>query len=257
MNGIQGSQKSESARNVSQHIGTGQKRCTKCGEIKVLSEFYRDKNQKDGRMPWCKGCAKEKARARYIANSKKIKQKSREYYAANPEKAKQRSREQYFKDPEKIKNRSREWRRANPERQKENNQKWYEANKEKSKKEARARYLINSEKRRKQSREWQKANPEKFNEIRRNRKARKRNAEGLHTVEDIQKIFEQQGGLCNVCGKKLIRYNKKQYHVDHIIPLAKGGANWPKNIQLLCPTCNRSKSNKDPIKWAMENGRLF
>jgi len=33
------------------------KKCNKCGEVKELGEFYRDKyNKKDGRMNTCKTC---------------------------------------------------------------------------------------------------------------------------------------------------------------------------------------------------------
>lgn len=33
--------------------------CSKCKEIKKLSEFYKNKSQKDGYNNWCKECVKE------------------------------------------------------------------------------------------------------------------------------------------------------------------------------------------------------
>ena len=36
-----------------------EKRCIKCGEIKPLSSFYKDKGKKDGYMNICKSCASE------------------------------------------------------------------------------------------------------------------------------------------------------------------------------------------------------
>lgn len=35
------------------------KRCTKCGKLKPLSEFYRDSYQKSGYRPSCKICSKK------------------------------------------------------------------------------------------------------------------------------------------------------------------------------------------------------
>jgi len=32
-------------------------------------------------------------------------------------------------------------------------------------------------------------------------------------------------------------------HFDHIIPVAKGGGNTKKNIQILCQTCNLKKAD--------------
>jgi 5-methylcytosine-specific restriction endonuclease McrA len=46
-------------------------------------------------------------------------------------------------------------------------------------------------------------------------------------------------------------------HVDHILPLALGGDNRRKNIQLLCPTCNLSKGAHHPIDHAQRNGLLL
>ena len=107
------------------------------------------------------------------------------------------------------------------------------------------------------SAEYAKANPDKIATNSRNRRARKRSAEGSHTAADIRAIFEKQHGLCANCQTKLFKSGAKKYHVDHIMPLALGGSNWPSNLQCLCPSCNLSKNAKDPIAWAREQGRLL
>lgn len=87
----------------------------------------------------------------------------------------------------------------------------------------------------------------------RNRRALKRAAEGKHTAAEIEALYQRQRAKCANCLTSL----KPCYHVDHIIPLARGGSNWISNIQLLCPTCNISKSALDPIVWAQREGRLI
>ncbi|MGP0054591.1 MAG: HNH endonuclease [Steroidobacteraceae bacterium] len=39
------------------------------------------------------------------------------------------------------------------------------------------------------------------------------------------------------CGRSL----HLGFHVDHVVPLARGGTNWPANLALLAPVCNRKK----------------
>ncbi len=43
---------------------TETKRCTGCGEIKLLTEFSKDATRRDGHVPWCKACKNAYARAR-------------------------------------------------------------------------------------------------------------------------------------------------------------------------------------------------
>ncbi len=44
---------------------TNTKRCTKCGEIKLLTRFSKDATRRDGHGPWCKACKNAYDRARY------------------------------------------------------------------------------------------------------------------------------------------------------------------------------------------------
>jgi 5-methylcytosine-specific restriction endonuclease McrA len=48
-------------------------------------------------------------------------------------------------------------------------------------------------------------------------------------------IWQRDEGRCIKCG------NREQLEYDHIIPVAEGGSNTARNIQLLCETCNRQK----------------
>lgn len=87
------------------------------------------------------------------------------------------------------------------------------------------------------------------------RRARKRQAGGSHSQEEIQLLAQKQKHRC--AEPSCMRSIRKKFHIDHVVPLALGGHNGILNIQLLCPTCNQRKSAKDPIVWAQENGRLL
>lgn len=55
-------------------------------------------------------------------------------------------------------------------------------------------------------------------------------------VKDL--VWNRDNGQCRECG------GSEKLEFDHIIPFSKGGANTYRNIQLLCDTCSRKKSNK-------------
>ena len=78
------------------------------------------------------------------------------------------------------------------------------------------------------------------------RRARKRNAPGCWSADDIFALLEKQDGQCPGCGAEI---DFAPFEIDHIMPLARGGSNWPHNLQLLCPTCNRAKGNKTMDEW--------
>jgi 5-methylcytosine-specific restriction endonuclease McrA len=65
----------------------------------------------------------------------------------------------------------------------------------------------------------------------------------------IKSLFMDQEGKCVFCKEPLA-----EYHVDHIIPIARGGDGREENLQLLCPKCNLSKRAKDPVRYMLEAG---
>ena len=58
-------------------VPEGMKRCTKCGEIKPVSEFYRNSRAKDGMQFFCKACRHKY----YVENRGKAIEYSRKYHA--------------------------------------------------------------------------------------------------------------------------------------------------------------------------------
>jgi hypothetical protein len=97
---------------------------------------------------------------------------------------------------------------------------------------------------------YRKNNPEKVLEFSMRRKSRKY---GRLPKGTIKELGEYQRWKCVVCFVGI----KNNYHVDHIIPLAKGGTHVRENVQLLCPTCNVRKSAKDPIEFMQSRGFLL
>ncbi|MBU3715204.1 MAG: HNH endonuclease [Ferruginibacter sp.] len=50
-------------------------------------------------------------------------------------------------------------------------------------------------------------------------------------------VYTRDGGICRCCG------SSANLEYDHIMPFSCGGSSEVSNIQLLCRSCNRSKSN--------------
>ncbi len=121
----------------------------------------------------------------------------------------------------------REYRAANPEAHLAAARRWHERNREVS---------------RAKSRRWRQQNPEKNRLKANNYRARKLGAVGTCTHEQLQARIDFYGGLCWVCLALKVTEPKVYEAIDHVIPLAKGGSNWPANLRPICNWHNQSKN---------------
>jgi len=67
------------------------------------------------------------------------------------------------------------------------------------------------------------------------RRARKHDRFVEHV--DPMVVYARDEGLCGICGTTVYG----EFHVDHRIPLAKGGEHSYANVQVAHPTCNLTK----------------
>src|SRR6266702_169120 len=98
-------------------------------------------------------------------------------------------------------------------------------------------------------------NPEKARVLdsvkRQNRRARELSIGGSCTTKEIEAQYQQQKGKCYYCSKKMT-----QHHIEHVVPLSRGGTNDISNIILSCPSCKQKKGGKLPHEWPA-GGRLM
>lgn len=208
------------------------KKCSKCGDVKSLGEFYKHNSRKDGLSSYCRGCCKAKSKA---------------WSEENPDKKKALDKTRYEANSEKIKFQSRVWREANPYRVVTQNKVWREANQDKKKSLAKMWYEANSDKVKTQARFWRKANPEKMKAFRHKRRALKINA--IHPDHDAE-----NEKLKHFLAIALSQLFKEPYHVDHILPLSKGGFHHHENLQVIPGKINHEK--KDSLDYRSDNPRF-
>lgn len=207
------------------------KKCTKCNEEKPITEFHKDRSCKSGYSSRCRSCCS--------THYKEYRHKYRKaYYEANKERAIATQKAWVAANKEKFSAYQKVWYEENKEHHHSLTKAWREENRE----------LFNA-----QIREWKKANPELVRKYDRDRRVKKRNTAGDHTVADIKNLMILQKNKCAVCKTSI----SKCYHVDHIVAIVNGGTNDKYNLQLLCAPCNLSKNRKDPIDFMQKIGFLL
>ena len=150
-----------------------------------------------------------------------------------------RKKDWYLKNKQHAIEKTRIWREQNIERKKENARISYINQKEKIKQRSHKWYHSNKERAKETQRNWSKRNPDKHNAVRSMQRARKKNQTPHMTNEEkslIEKFYEH--------ASRLTRLLKIEHHVDHIVPLVKGGLHHPSNLQVIPASVNLRKGIK-------------
>ena len=203
------------------------KHCKKCG---CETERYADGD--------CKPCADTRSAAYRAANLERLRAKDAAYRAANREKRKAKDAAYRAANRDKVLAKAAAYRADNRDNCIAYGARWRAANREQ------ARAAIAA---------WAAATPDKLRAYAQNRRARKRERGGKLSPDIAARLLKLQKGKCACCRQKL----GDDYHLDHIVPLALGGANTDENMQLLRAVCNLQKSTKHPAEFMRQRGFLL
>jgi 5-methylcytosine-specific restriction endonuclease McrA len=186
------------------------KPCTKCGQIKLFSEFNNRRASPDGKQPKCRDCEKADHRAYNAKNS-----------ARNTAKATA-------------------WNKANSERRKIITNNYVLRNPEKRRETNKLNHLKNRNKRLIQTKEWRLANMDKARSYVLKRRGLIKSTAKQISIKEINKLYSSS---CKYCG------SNDKIEIDHIVPLSKGGRHSIGNLAPACRKCNASKGDKFLIEW--------
>jgi len=215
--------------------------CTKCKTKKELSKFYYRKDTNSYRNE-CKKCI--------IEDRKK-------YRKQNGDKISKQRKAKYKEDPNKYDVRSKIYQSNNREYFYNYRKKYYLNNKDKVKEQNRLKYEKNKEAIKSNQRDYYRKNIEKIKIYNKSEAGRERARRGFHkrrasiistcdgtvTKESLQRLRVKQNNKCYDCNCRLDFKAKNKVHLDHRIPLSKGGIHSITNVVYLCKRCNLTKSN--------------
>lgn len=72
------------------------------------------------------------------------------------------------------------------------------------------------------------------------------------------RVLQRTAGRCWYCGRVLNVTGQQSNHIDHVLPVSKGGSNDPDNLVASCASCNTMKGDKTLAEYRAHcGGDLF
>lgn len=213
------------------------KKCSRCKQSKELSDFDYKRNSGTQTLSTCNKC-----RHNYREWAKENKKHRTEYmekYKKENKDSISSSRASYYKD--------------NKEHILHTNKEWVKNNKDKHDKYVKEYIKLNRKRKLKYIKEYRKTEKGKAVYTNSNFKRRMLVRDSDVTSDDIMRL-KKSTNTCYWCGNSL---SLKMPHIDHYIPLSKGGKHIMSNLVVSCEKCNLSKNAKDPIEFANSIGKLL
>lgn len=197
------------AKKIAPKVKGSHKKCPECKFTKPISEFTGNVYQNDGLSRTCKEC-------------------QHAYYECNKTRISASNKKSQRKNKEKNNARKLRWAKANPLKVRKTNQLYYERNKDKI-----TEY----------NKKWVKENPLARRSIAQKRNIKKKNGTIQEfTIKQLEQRMEVFGFCCSYCGGAFD-------HIDHLIPIARGGYHCLANLRPACQDCNLRKGAVDPFVW--------
>ena len=197
-------------------------KCTRCNH-----------EAEDARFKLCEHC-RELARRSTAKWQEANREKRREVCRKSNAKCAKRVQRYLLKTREKRLKRQREYNHKNVER-----------DREKTDEKNRVYYAEHKEEQFERVKRWMNTHPEEWKAIQHNRRTRINGNGGKFSAEEIRELANQQENKCFYCNNLFfngdLNYDR---HIEHKIPVSRGGSSDISNIVLSCSRCNHKKGTK-------------
>ncbi len=218
---------------------TGVRSCARCGRTPDQVEFRRDKRVKDGLGAYCLPCGRDynaeisdarraayraTERRKYAEHPEPRRAKNRLWLEANREAVRERHRlkQRFYPCYAKRGEYKRRWAQRNPD---------YWVN----------WYAANRSVRRQRAADWRAKNKDRIAAYSAQRRARKQGGRLRAELVERRAIWSRDGGICQLCALPVAF---DEMHMDHVIPLIRGGPHTFDNLQTTHPRCNLRKNRR-------------
>jgi hypothetical protein len=195
------------------------KRCSVCGVEKDVQDFFKHKGGKHGVAGSCKICRTEAIK---------------KYFLEHPENRRETTKKNRDTHKENIKEAAKIYRLTHKAEQTAYSKKYAIDHPERGRERVKRYYKRHPDRVRKLKEKWIGANPEKYRVLLRQGNAKRR---------ALKKATNNCAGADMELLRLIYLYCPKGFHVDHIIPLSKGGVHHPNNLQYLPALINAQKHN--------------